>query len=42
MVLYNFNILRVKLMYSRTPLTRITGDGELSGYPENPDKWIFL
>ena len=29
-------------VYSRTPLIRINWDGELSGYAENPDKWIFL
>ena len=28
--------------YSRTPLIRINWDGELSGYAENPDNWIFL
>ena len=40
--LYNFNILRVKLIYSRTPLILINWDGEPSGYAENPENWIFL
>jgi len=28
--------------YRRTPLIRIKWDGELSGYAENPDNWIYL
>jgi hypothetical protein len=30
------------LLYSRTPFIRINWDGELSGYAENPDNWLFL
>jgi hypothetical protein len=29
------------LTSGRAPLIRINWDGELSGYAENPDNWIF-
>ena len=32
----------VGLMYSRTPLIRITWDGQPTGEAENPDNWIFF
>jgi hypothetical protein len=28
--------------YNGTPLIRVNWYGEASGYPENPDNWIFL
>ena len=28
--------------YSRNPFIQINWDGKQSGYPENPDNWIFL
>jgi hypothetical protein len=31
-----------KYYYSITPLNQINWDGELSGYTEIPDNWIFL
>jgi len=31
-----------RILYSRTPLIRNNCDGEISGYPENSDNWIFL
>ena len=50
LVIIQYNLLRNSetkiLTYctkcSRTPIIRISLDGELSGYADNPDNWIFL
>jgi len=33
---------KVQWRYNRTPFIRINWDDDPSGYPENPDNWIFL
>jgi len=35
------DVTDLTLMYSRTSFIRINWDGELSGYAEIPDNWIF-
>jgi len=37
-----YSEILTKCEYSRTPLKWINCDGEISGYAESPDNWIFL
>jgi hypothetical protein len=39
---YDFLSIDTKRKHSRTTFIQINWDGETSGYPENPDNWIFL
>jgi len=39
---FSWKYTNIDYKYGRTPLIRINWDGELSGYTENSDNWIFL